>query len=546
MIDRGLRRFGVDPVQFRALLRITLKVDFRAGMINPTRRQPGKRRVPPMLQIALFHGFLGLVLGFLVIENANLFFTSTVLVGIVMFSIATSVLVEFQAVIIQPEDYEVLAPRPVGSRTYFAARMANLLAYLGVTSSAIGLFPSLVYTFRDGFQPQLGLATMLAMMGAAVFVALVVIFIYLNLMQVVHPKKLLRVFSYLQLLQSFLVYGSGMVFSMMLDRQVIQGLRLEQEAWMLVLPPVWFSSLLQLAAGQKIWLSLAALLSGAGVMALLGMYVHGRLSLEYAALLARQRDRSEGRAPARAHRRSAFPLFGRNEARAAALLIRNQFKYDIKFRLPVLAIVPLTLLYLMTGLSSGGGLADPFVAPAEHVSKTTLLYFALAFFPVLLMAAMVRSDSWQASWIFHATPSDKGSLVLAMKDVLMVLFVLPYVLGLGIIFAFHFTSAQHVVVHVLILALLSHCIMQLLVMANPHLPFSRPLRKGERSNGIFLGIIVAAVGMTAIINLLARLIYTSQIATAATLVSLAVLTVVFEKLAARRVRGKAADFQFIM
>ncbi|MDX9758116.1 MAG: hypothetical protein RBU27_03055 [Bacteroidota bacterium] len=546
MIDRGLRRFGVDPVQFRALLRTTLKVDFRAGMIKSTVRKPGKRRFPPMLQLALFHGFLGLVLSALVIANANLFLTATLLIGVVMFSIATSVLVEFQAVIIQPEDYEVLAPRPVSSRTYFAARMANLLAYLGVTSTAIGLFPSLVYTFRNGFQPQLGAAILIAILGAAVMVSLLVIFFYVHLMRVVHPKKLLRVFSYLQLLQSFLVYGSGMVFSMMLDHRIIQDLELHMEAWMLVLPPVWFSSLVPLAAGEKIWLSLAALLTGAGVIALLGMYVHGRLSLEYAALLARQRERSERRAPSTAHRPSSVPLFGRGEARAAALLIRNQFKYDIKFRLPVLAIVPLTILYLLTGLSSGGGLADPFVSPAEHVSKTTLLYFALAFFPVLLMAAMVRSDSWQASWIFHATPSDKGNLVLAMKDVLMVLFVLPYVLALGILFAVYFNSIQHVVVHVLILALLSHCIMQLLVMANPHLPFSRPLRKGERSSGIFVGIIIAAVGMTATINLLARWIYTSPVGTGATLVSLAVLTIIFEKLAARRVRRKAADFQFTM
>ena len=546
MIDRWLLRFGVDPMQFRALLRTTLKVDFRSGAVHPTRRKPGKRRFPAMLQIALIHGFLGLVLSFLVIENANVFFTATVLIGIVMFSIATSVLVEFQAVIIQPEDYEVLAPRPVGSRTYFAARMANLLAYLGLTSAAIGVFPSLVYTVRHGFQPLLGLASMLAILASAVLVSLLVIFLYVNLMRVVHPNKLVRVFSYLQLVQSFLVYGSGMVFSMMLDRQIIQNAQLQHEAWMLLLPPVWFSSLLQLATGEKIWLSLASILTGGGVMALLAMSVHGRLSLEYAAVLARQRERSEPIPRGAVHHPSSFPLFGRDEARAAALLIRNQFKYDIKFRLPVLAIVPLTILYLMTGLSSGGGLADPFVAPAEHVSKTTLLYFALAFFPVLLMAAMVRSDSWQASWIFHATPSDKGNLVLAMKDVLMVFFVLPYVLGLGIIFAFHFTSYQHVVVHVLILALLSHCIMQLLVMVNPHLPFSRPLRKGERTSGIFIGIILAAVGMTATINLLARQIYTSQVATGATLVSLAVLTILFEKVAARRVRTKAADFQFLM
>jgi energy-converting hydrogenase Eha subunit A len=163
---------------------------------------------------------------------------------------------------------------------------------------------------------------------------------------------------------------------------------------------------------------------------------------------------------------------------------------------------------------------------------------------VLLLASMARSDSWQASWIFHATPSDKGKLVLAMKDVLMVLFVLPYVLCLGIVFLFHFESYEHVMIHVLVLGLLSHIIMQVLVMANPALPFSRPLKKGERTTGVFIGIVVAAVGMTAIINILARLIYVSEVWTGATLLVLAVLTVVFERLAAERVRRKARHFQF--
>ena len=274
------------------------------------------------------------------------------------------------------------------------------------------------------------------------------------------------------------------------------------------------------------------------------MYAHQKLSLEYAAILSRLDETSEGVKPNMSRGRKSMPLFGRGEGRAAALLIRNQFKYDMKFRLSVLAIVPLTVLYLLTGLSGGDGLADPFVSPAVHVERANLLYIAMAFFPVLLMASMSRSDSWQASWIFHATPSDKGKLVLAMKDVLMVLFVLPYVLALGVVFFFQFDSFQHVFIHVLILSLLSHLIMQVLVMMNPALPFSQPLRKGERTAGVFVGILVSAVGMFITISVLANLIYPSQVATGATLVVLASLTVVFEKLAAERVRRKARHFQF--
>ncbi|MBE0643615.1 MAG: hypothetical protein IH600_06010 [Bacteroidetes bacterium] len=544
MINRLLTAFDIDPVQFRALLSTSLKTDFRTGIFASSRRKPSKRRFPGLWQIAVFYGFLGLVLSFIIIENNDLFFTGTVMITFVMFSVATSMLVEFQSIVVSPDDYTVLAHRPISSRTFFASRMANLLTYLGVITAAIGLIPSVVYSFRYGFRPQLALASMLGMLGASLLVALFIVFLYVNLMHLVHPKKLRRMFSYLQLVLSFLVYGSGMIFTTLLKEEVLGGMRLQQEIWTLLLPPTWFASLMQLAVGHKVWLSLASILTGAGVTLLLSLYAYGKLSLEYAAILSRLDESSEGsKTPAR-RRKAAAPLFGRNEGRAAALLIRNQFKYDMKFRLSVLAIIPLTILYLLTGLSSGGGLADPFVNPVEHFEKANLLYFAMAFFPVLLLASMARSDSWQASWIFHATPSDKGKLVLAMKDVLMVLFVLPYVFALGVIFFMYFDNYQHVVVHVLVLSLLSHLIMQILVMANPYLPFSRPLRKGERTTGVFVGIVVAAVGMTIIINILTRLIYVSQISTGIALVVLAVMTILFEKLAAERVQKKSRLFQF--
>ena len=66
---------------------------------------------------------------------------------------------------------------------------------------------------------------MLGMLGAAVFVSLTIVFIYVNLARVVHPKKLRRIFSYLQLVMSFMVYGSGMVFSTLLKEEVLSGMR---------------------------------------------------------------------------------------------------------------------------------------------------------------------------------------------------------------------------------------------------------------------------------------------------------------------------------
>ena len=59
----------------------------------------------------------------------------------------------------------------------------------------------------------------------------------------------------------------------------------------------------------------------------------------------RAHDRRRPPAPARARPPGAL-LFTRDEARAVALLVRSQFRNDIKFRMGVLTILPLTLVYL--------------------------------------------------------------------------------------------------------------------------------------------------------------------------------------------------------
>jgi hypothetical protein len=102
-----------------------------------------------------------------------------------------------------------LAHRPIASRTFFLARMANLFVYIGVITGAIVVIPVALFTFRDGFAPLLGIGALFGMMGASLLTGYFIVFLYINLLRVVHPARLRRFFSYMQLLLSFIVYGSA-------------------------------------------------------------------------------------------------------------------------------------------------------------------------------------------------------------------------------------------------------------------------------------------------------------------------------------------------
>ena len=72
-------------------------------------------------------------------------------------------LVDFTGVVVSPDDYGILGHRPVGSRTYFAARLAAIAVYVGAISVVIALLPAVVYAVR--VTPIAGPAAVLAVLA---------------------------------------------------------------------------------------------------------------------------------------------------------------------------------------------------------------------------------------------------------------------------------------------------------------------------------------------------------------------------------------------
>ena len=147
----------------------------------------------------------------------------------------------------------------------------------------------------------------------------------------------------------------------------------------------------------------------------------GRLSAGFTERLG-ETAVSPRRASGAAKPAAAGWLFRTGEARAMALLIRSQFRNDQKFRMGVLTIIPLTVLYIFQGVSEHGGLDG-------RVGREYLLVgFAIMMFPAMLKMQLTRSDAYRASWIFFAAPVNRANLIRASKNVVVAMFLLPYLL----------------------------------------------------------------------------------------------------------------------
>ncbi len=543
MLHWLFENLGIDYQQWRALTGVSIKLDFRAPGLEGSLRQRSKRGGSAIFFLLFFHSFMGLMLSPLVWLNKDVFLTGTIYLTWVMFMMAALVLIEYHAVVISPDD-SILGPLPVSSRTYFFSKLANVLFYVSLLTTAMGLAPMISYFFAFGFNPMLGVAAVVATYLCANGVALVMIVLYAGIVRWVHPRKVRRALSYLQLVMSFMIYGGYTIVPRLLNRKALASMSsFHKSYWLLLHPATWFASYLDLAVGHWGLGEIGPAILSLAALALLLFYADKRLSLDYSEQLATLSSLTEGKNRASSVLLKQSTFFKRYEGRAISLLIRNQFKFDQRFRLAVLGILPLTIFYLILGLRAGP-LLDPFVHPRFDFERGGLLYLAVMLFPLILKTNLATSDSYQASWIFYATPASKERLVLETKNFVLVYFVLPYLAVIAAVFGYYFRNLLHVLAHVALLALLAHIVLQVAVLLNPELPFSKPVRKGERSSRILMAFFGPLLILMLLYFLLRR-VYADPQLFAAALGGLAAASLLLERAIMRRVRKLTRKLQFL-
>ncbi len=539
MTDRLLGYFDVDPRQWRALVSVSWKTlrRRRSSMVAHSRS-------------ALQGVWIGLVMYFVMGIVFALVATSASSAGIaaffvlnfVMVFVASVVLLESGSSIVSPEDILILGPRPVTSRTYFAARMTIVALLILLYDAVLGLPATVTIALKFGVLQ--GFAWIVAMLLGGFSVGLFMVVIYTTALRYVTPARLKSVMGYIQLLLSFAIYGGyGILAEKMRDYLATMTLA----RWTVFLPSRWYASIVAVAGGEWTYANVAGVCLSLAVFAFLLMQVTGRIALTYAD------DAREAAVPIASsprvvrRRRLRFLLFRRSNDRAIAMLVFRQFRNDVKFRMAVLAILPLTLLYLFQGLKSSAGLTDPFVAePAEHeYTSSMLIYFAMILFPAILKDEIVRNDMHEAAWVFFSAPVHRGDLILSVRRILMTGFILPYLGLISLVFLWFYGNVFHVLLHMLVIVLCCDVYMLVLSQIRPALPFSLPRIVGERSLNVMVVLVLGSISFLVILGLFMKLLYRTPWMYAAGVCGLALLSVLLRRLLRKRSWRTGERLEFV-
>ena len=468
------RLLGVDPVQWKALVWVSFVSDLRqikGSGLRLARAAAGSLGAALVSQL-LYGAFCAALIAVL----PNVFATSTIYYSLLLATLGLALLVDFTSIVLSPDDHVQLAPRPVDARTFFVARLTSVIGFSMMLTAPFAFLPAVAYLFRDfGGSVAGALASLAAAALCAVLVPLVVILLFLSLVQIIPAGRLHRALGYLQFMLSFFFIGAFFLLSR--TTRALDAVSLEKTAIIYANPAAWFASWIELAEGRATSADWMAALAPLVVLVLAGAMVRSRLSLAYAERLSTMFVER----PASSSRTKPVPwlLFGPAH-HAVGMLAAAQFRTDQKFRLGVLGILPLTVIYLLAGFSDGDG-------PEIMKREPLLVYYAVLFFPVMLRQFLVYSESWRASWIFHAAPMPYDELVVALKNTVVSRFLVPYLLLVMALLGWLYPRpALELVMHGVVIGLLSHGLLTADLLVNPSLPFSQPTRQGTRSFALLL------------------------------------------------------------
>jgi len=484
----------VDPRQWGAMVRVALKLDLRRGPKLGTSRdsESGLRNLVFLL---IMQFATSIILLTLVLRNQNTMLTSLLVLGFLMLMVVSSLLIDYNTIVVSPDDYWILSHRPISSRTFFLAKVTGVVVYVALMTTALTIVPAIGFGFVGGFRPLVAVGAMVGFYTSTLFCALLVVGVFAAVMTLVRPTRLRNALSYLQLFTSLVFYG-GYVFLPQFFDTFESQMSLATDPWLLLVPLSWFAAFIQLASGDYSWpVWLGVSLSMASCFGL-GFLAARRLSTGYMRALAEAQAAGAGTAAGKREGKiTSTRLFKSHEGRAIAVLLWNQFRFDQKFRLAVLGILPLTVFYLFMAVSEG--IQDPFRGLDAAMKSGNVLYVAVLLFPLMLKPSLTYSEWHEASWVFHTTPVRRERLLASLKNAVVIYFLAPYLLIVAGVFWWFYESAWHAAFAVGLAGLLAYVLLQLSILTSPDLPFSKPHGRSQRSARLLVVFMIGpAVGYT--------------------------------------------------
>lgn len=540
MMERFFRSLGVDWHQFKALLVVSIRMDFRTQQKGGIKH----RKRSPIFHSLFFYGLMSFSLASGLAARASLSFFSLLMVTYSMVMVMFAVILEFGNIIIQSDDADVLLHRPIGSRTYFFAKYCNFLFYIVLISMASSFFPSLIGLFIQGASwifPFVFLSvTIIANITAASFI----VWIYTGLLKILKVELFKDILVYVQIGFAFLIFLVYQLIPQVVGESHSFGI---SGKWTYFTPPAWYAGIIQMLTEKSNQVVQHAAFIGLMVTVMLIFLSFRKISLQYARLISDMQTSSESLSIQSTQKcitsRTGFlnpwikKVLQHSESVAGFFLASHMIRHDRFVKMSIYPVFGIPFAVIALAIIEKR-MVDPFVV--ESVSElggmSSVIVFFVFFMIYSFMTSMANSSDWEASWLYQIAPvQSAGRLYRGVKLALLLRLIFPFFILLGVVYCVQipWIHGFQYTLSLFFTALVGFSVCTFFIQ---DYPFSVKRERGEGSRRFSLLLfVIPFLGLTLLFQQTA---YKSRLTWGIVQVGLLVLFIVLEYLSEKRLNRK--------
>lgn len=500
---KGLfERMGVDYGALRSILNIKLLLDSRRTATiaqNPNTKKDDKGDKNNFLASLGLYLLLGLIMIPLVVIGDSYLFQMSLVFGMFMFFMMTSLISDFSSVLLDIRDKDILLSRPINNKTLTTAKFIHIAYYMFMISMAL-IGPSLIAgLIKKGV--FFALIFLLEVILIDLFLIVLTGLLYLFILRFFDGEKLKDIINYVQIGLTITITLGYQLLARVFNFVDLTNIEFQNKFWTYFLPPVWFAAPFEfILKGQRepyiVIYSILALL-----VPILAIVIYMKTIPIFEANL--QKLSSAGGIKKSKNKVTNFigKLVTRDaEERNFYIFSTNMIKNEREFKLKVYPNLGFGLIFPFLILL-------PFITDGSFNEIRTSSAYLSIYFTGFLILGIVRflaySGNYKGSFIYRVMPiKDMASVYKgALKAVFVNLFT-PLFIFEGLVFLLVFGLR---ILPDLLLAYINMTIAAAVgfKLINKDLPFSKGFEmiKGGKLKESFLAFII--IGALALIHFLA-------------------------------------------
>lgn len=242
LLDRFSFLYNKSDINFeqlRSIVEIKFEINSRkaSGMLGQS--ASGK---PTSFTFALvIYAIFGLVTAFvLFLQNSALISYGILYAYVLVFTIMV-LITDFSSVLLDTSDNTIVLPKPVSSKTVFAARNTFIIIY--ITQIVLALSAGGIIITFILFGGLAGLLFLFSLILITFLATNLTFALYLGVMSFTSEETMKNAINYMQIAMTVLFMGSYQLLPRLIDNLENFTQQLNFETWMIFIPPFWYATM---------------------------------------------------------------------------------------------------------------------------------------------------------------------------------------------------------------------------------------------------------------------------------------------------------------